>query len=119
LVLPFWYRLTWVVPEKGPLNGCVCCVCVLQFDIFFLIFVTFGSSINCEYRLQWAWHVSLLYYFYTDVTHRGDFTVIFPICPRSYRDSADLYRDFRTALRMIRAGLGILAALCKQKFGGP
>ena len=28
LVLPFWYRLTWVVPEKGPLNGCVC-VCVL------------------------------------------------------------------------------------------
>jgi len=24
LVLPFWYRLTWVVPEKGPLNGCVC-----------------------------------------------------------------------------------------------
>ena len=28
LVLPFWYRLTRVVPEKGPLNGCVCvCVC--------------------------------------------------------------------------------------------
>ena len=23
-VLPFWYRLTQVVPEKGPLNGCVC-----------------------------------------------------------------------------------------------
>ena len=21
LVLPFWYQLTWVVPEKGPLNG--------------------------------------------------------------------------------------------------
>ena len=28
LVLPFWYRLTRVVPDKGPLNGCVCvCVC--------------------------------------------------------------------------------------------
>jgi len=27
LFLPFWYRLTQVVPEKGPLNGCVC-VCV-------------------------------------------------------------------------------------------
>ena len=25
--LPFWYRLTRVVPDKGPLNGCVC-VCV-------------------------------------------------------------------------------------------
>jgi len=23
LVLPLWYRLTWVVPDKGPLNGCV------------------------------------------------------------------------------------------------
>ena len=29
LVLPFWYRLTRVVPDRGPLNGCVCvCVCV-------------------------------------------------------------------------------------------
>ena len=27
LVLPFWYRLTWVVLDKGLLNGCVC-VCV-------------------------------------------------------------------------------------------
>ena len=27
LVLPFWYRLTWVVPDKGPLNGWVC-VCL-------------------------------------------------------------------------------------------
>ena len=24
LVLPFWYRLTRVVPDKRPLNGCVC-----------------------------------------------------------------------------------------------
>jgi len=23
LVLPFWYRLTWVVPDKGPLNRCL------------------------------------------------------------------------------------------------
>jgi len=27
LVLPFWYWITWVVPDKGPLNVCVC-VCV-------------------------------------------------------------------------------------------
>ena len=25
LVVPFWYRLTRVVPDKGPLNGCVHC----------------------------------------------------------------------------------------------
>ena len=24
MVLPFWYRHTRVVPEKRPLNGCVC-----------------------------------------------------------------------------------------------
>ena len=24
LVLPFWYRLTPVIPDKGPLNRCVC-----------------------------------------------------------------------------------------------
>jgi len=24
LVLPLWYWLTWVVTDKGPLNGCVC-----------------------------------------------------------------------------------------------
>jgi len=29
LVLP--YRLTWVVPEKGPINGCVC-VCLNMGD---------------------------------------------------------------------------------------
>ena len=28
LVIPFWYRLTRVVPEKGPLNGV--CVCVYR-----------------------------------------------------------------------------------------
>ena len=27
LLLPFWYRLTRVVPDKGPLNRCVC-VCM-------------------------------------------------------------------------------------------
>ena len=27
LVLPFWYRLTQVVLEKKPLNGCCCCCC--------------------------------------------------------------------------------------------
>ena len=32
LVLPFWYWLTWIVPEKGPLNVCVCvCACVRVF----------------------------------------------------------------------------------------
>jgi len=34
LVLPLWCRLTWVVPDRGPLNGCVCvCVCVQHQEI--------------------------------------------------------------------------------------
>jgi len=34
LVLPFWYRLTCVVPDKGSLNRCVCmCVC----NLFYLL----------------------------------------------------------------------------------
>jgi len=36
LVLPFWYRLTWVVPEKGPLNGCVLSVLIQDFNAVLL-----------------------------------------------------------------------------------
>jgi len=34
--LPFWYRLTRVVLEKGPLNGCMC-VCVYSLKLFYVI----------------------------------------------------------------------------------
>jgi len=45
LVLPFWYRLTQVVPEKGPLNGCVCvCVPVRQIR---LLLTTVGINKLC------------------------------------------------------------------------
>jgi len=30
--LPFWYRLTWVVPEKGPLNVCVLPNCIYFYE---------------------------------------------------------------------------------------
>ena len=36
LVLPFWYRLTRVVPDKGPLKSLArVCVCVSRWKIFF------------------------------------------------------------------------------------
>jgi len=42
--LPFWYRLTWVVPDKGPLKGCVCvcmrtcaCMCVCMRACFYAV----------------------------------------------------------------------------------
>ena len=37
LVLPFWYRLTRVVPYKGLLNGSLCVVCV------FCVFLRFNA----------------------------------------------------------------------------
>ena len=40
LVLPFWYRLTWGVLEKRPLNVCVC-VCTHSTQLI---------------RLQWQYH---------------------------------------------------------------
>jgi len=33
MVLPFWYRLTRVVPDKGPLNVCVCVYACYTTDI--------------------------------------------------------------------------------------
>jgi len=38
LVLTIWYRLTQVVPEKGPLNGCMCVYYMLLHLSFFLHF---------------------------------------------------------------------------------
>ena len=32
--LLFWYRLTRVVPDKGPLNVCVCVVVLVRFSLF-------------------------------------------------------------------------------------
>jgi len=41
LVLPFWYWLSQVVPDRGPLNGCACvCYCttelaVASFEVYY------------------------------------------------------------------------------------
>jgi len=48
--LPFWYRLTRVVPEKGPLNGCVC-VCDLSAG-FSLEQFGDGTAVAEEDRVQ-------------------------------------------------------------------
>ena len=65
LVLPFWYRLTWVVLDKGPLNGCVCvCVC-LDFLLYqqqllnYFVCVIICEYQNCYSQLNfknWFWN---------------------------------------------------------------
>jgi len=39
IVLPFWYRLTQVFPEKGPLNVCACVRVCMQMTVFICVYV--------------------------------------------------------------------------------
>ena len=55
LVSPFWYRLTLVVLDKGPLNGCVC-VCARLRGPFCIIvpnFMKIGQSVAEISRFLW------------------------------------------------------------------
>jgi len=83
LVLPFWYWLTWVVPEKGSLNGCVC-VCVSPFIVIIQIKVDTASGSSfvhivlpislqlfLELSIQPPWLPKLLYYSESSVTKVG------------------------------------------------
>jgi len=55
LVLPFWYRLTRVAPDKGPLNG----VCMPAFErMLNSISYNFVIKVTWEYKLRepsWAY----------------------------------------------------------------
>jgi len=55
LVLPFWYRPTLVVPEKGPLNGCVCvCVCAMQYINWWHIIVIYCKVWHTPWGVSWV-----------------------------------------------------------------
>ena len=59
LVLPFWYRLTRVVPEKGPLNMCVC-VCVgaqTYCQLSWLTTVHFYQALGIQLLELFQWSV--------------------------------------------------------------
>ena len=54
LVFPFWYRLTRVVPEKGPLNGCVCSPNPPRMSLSFVLWmVATGLPISPSSRASW------------------------------------------------------------------
>ena len=49
LVLPFWYRLTRVVLEKGPLHGCVCvCMCYHNLSVSNKMFIIENAQLVCS-----------------------------------------------------------------------
>ena len=55
LVLPFWYRLTQVVLEKRPLNGCSCSSSMWFFKMEF-----FSQIVSLQnYRINWLLLVQL------------------------------------------------------------
>jgi len=64
LVLPFWYRLSRVVPDKGPLNGCVC-VCVsyiCRIDISQCLSDFYKKHESCrKFLLLIAWFIALVH----------------------------------------------------------
>ena len=59
LVLPFWYRLTPVVPDKGPLNGCVCVFVFLWSNSPLTLYI--GGSEICCYQLYICSRLTKLY----------------------------------------------------------
>ena len=69
LVLPFKYRLTWVVQEKGPLNGCVCvCVCYpIGQGCISVCLWCWCTVVKCLTRSSWYW---------CDSYHRGELVCI-------------------------------------------
>ena len=50
LVLPLWYRLTWVVPDKGLLNGCVCVCYICLCDKAKFV----NAAFCCHYPTSWG-----------------------------------------------------------------
>ena len=89
LVLPFWYRLTWVVPEKGPLNGCVNgCVCLHTVvtdsengnqwrKLFTRYFEAEGS---CVFVARWWWNGTETWVILFDLALSSVTDVIFQFC---------------------------------------
>ena len=81
IVLPFWYRLTWVVPEKRPLNVCVCvcdrvqvlindsCVTIASVFNYLCVAVCTAIMLPClnailQYSFVCIWN-SVKYYFWS------------------------------------------------------
>ena len=56
LVLPFWYRLTWVVLEKEPLNACVC-YCLTVYAVLWDLKIHFVVLASCWWAVDVFWIV--------------------------------------------------------------
>jgi len=80
LVLPFWYRLTWVVADKGLLNGCV-------FTNMLALWAT-SEVIVCLscFVYLWPWHDNMF-----NITHT--YTPVYRPSVRDYPGEPALERQ--------------------------
>ena len=68
LVLPFWYQLTRMVPDKGPLNGCVCLQPETSNLVYTLIIASPSLSLIDHPIPKRGWSVQILLFASVDVT---------------------------------------------------
>ena len=83
LALPVWYRLTQIVPEKGPLNGCVCILYYISCIIFSTWYLTRSLCPGCQDPPDAV--VSTL--FWTGYANSALNPVIYASCNRDFRDA--------------------------------
>ena len=65
----FWYRLTRVVPDKGPLNRCVC---VVDDDVFLIVQCSFMTQYCVERRGRYLQGDDFEVFRLAGVTHCSD-----------------------------------------------
>ena len=77
LVLPFWYRPTRVVLDKGPLNGCVgVCVCVVnRFSRWCSAWGTWVEGWAAEAGLQRCSHFTCKLHVHFNISYRLTFNL--------------------------------------------
>jgi len=61
LVLPFCYRLIQVVPDKGPWNGFVVCVCALSYVVSFTFWCVIFKCVCFLPLLSFAFDLDFFY----------------------------------------------------------
>ena len=87
LVLPFWYQLTWVVPEKGLLTGCVS-VCEYAFTVQLKRKQYINSWLHFDMFVFYDWPFPRVYF-----ANNAANIIFFLILGSVFSDSVVFYGD--------------------------
>ena len=127
LVLSFWYWLTWVVPEKGLLNGCVVCVfpvChFLDPEILLLLCPSFSGLSNSSLSVFFVCHFHAMHFQRPRLLAHLCSSRIFELwllIPPSAHSFLSIFVHVKNVLRMFRLWLKKLVgciAMCSVRCG--